>query len=94
MLLFWVCYISIYLTKGLQRDERSLLCSAEAFSLAEVTEWLKLLNAAHIYDLSEKQAALNLVAVVPDRMEQVCRVWSRAPTDELTGRVPVTVFQA
>ena len=70
---------------GVQGSEVALLCTADSFSLGDITEWLKLLNAAHVYDMKEKQAVLGSLSCTPDSLEQVCSIWSREPTEELTG---------
>ena len=75
----------LYLTKGLQGDERALFSTEVSFPLADITEWLKLLNAACVYDLSEKQVALGHVACTPNSMEKVLSVWSRSHAEDLTG---------
>ena len=75
----------LYLTKGLQGDERALFSTEVSFSLADITEWLKLLNAACVYDLSEKQVALDHIACTPNSTEKVLSVWSRSHVEDLIG---------
>ena len=62
------------------------------FSLGDITEWLKLLNAAHVYDLKEKQVVLGSLSCTPDSLEQVCSIWSREPTEELTGEYSLVIY--
>lgn len=67
-----------------QGDERALNSDEESFSMADVTEWLRLMYAAHVHDLSEKQTALSDLTCSSTVMEKVCAVWTRDPTNQLT----------
>lgn len=68
---------------ALQGLEAAVTRTPESFSLCDITEWLKLLSAAHLYDLAEKRASLSRVSCTPSSMEQVYCVWEKP--DGLAG---------
>ena len=71
----------MYLSKAaLQGLEAVVTRTAESFSLSDVVEWLKLLNASHLYDLTEKQTALCRVSCRPSSVERVYHQWEKQPT--------------
>ena len=81
----------IHLSKAaLQGLEAGVTRTAESFSLGDVVEWLKLLNASHLYDLTEKQAALCQVSCRPSSVEWVYHQWEKQPTG-LEGESPTGV---
>lgn len=58
----------------------------DSHSISDMTEWLRLLNASHLYDLTEKQAALCRVSCTPNSLEQVYSVWEKHPNG-LEGQI-------
>ena len=69
---------------AMQGDEVTVTRTAESFSLFDITEWLRLLNAVILYDLTEKQTTLHSVSCSPARMEHVCKVWKKKYSDKPT----------
>lgn len=78
-------------TPAQQGLEAVIECTHESHSISDVTEWLRLLNASHLYDLTEKQASLCNISCTPDSVGQAYTVWRKQPNG-LAGQIDIIVL--